>query len=401
MENFESSVKTHIVFGRNAENEVGSLIKQCGGRRVLLVFGMRSALQHGLIDRVRLSMDRAGIDYEDLGDIGSSPHLERVMEGVSACREQRLDFILAVGANPVVDAAKSIAAGFYCRDDADIWELFLKGQNVPRALPVGVIMTKNGAGSEIAGIASLCGRPDSKGRWLKLYSRSPWFQPAFAVLNPELSESLSLEQTATGIVSICSCVLSIYMGGAPATPLNDSLAEAVLRTVCDVGYRLRSNPADYDLRANLMWAGTLSHSLMLSGGSSADPTLQVLEQCLSGFYRTSSGRTLAVILPAWMEFLLNKRAPRWAQLASNVFSLPVAFHDLEATARHTLDSFRAFFNGFGLPCNLNDLGGSAADIPEILDVLEHYIRDAGPEDFDAADRHNAEAILSLAACYRK
>ena len=399
MERFEVCQVTRLVFGRSAEGEIGSLIKSCGGRRVLLVYGTRSASISGLSRRILMSLDRAGIDHAELGGVDAVARIALVREGIALCRERRLDFIVGLGGQAVADTAKAVAAGFHAADD-QLWELFTGQTRIIRALPLGLIMTMNGQGGEIGDSCTLCG--ESGGCRLCLQAVAPCLQPAFAVLNPELTMTLSLEQTASAITGICTSLLAAYLGPEGGMRLDDALAEGLLRSVYDAAHVLCEDPHDYAARSDLMWAGTLCHSGFMHAGCRRDTTVELLSRCLSSFYDVSLGRVMAVILPAWLEFVQVRWQLRLAQLGANALGCMLNFRDPGATAAQALQRLRGLFNAMGLPASLLELGGEAADIPELLEHLQLYpVADPAHAGLDISRSLHVEAILYTAVCYRR
>lgn len=399
MERFEVCQATRLVFGRSTESEIGSLIKSCGGRRVLLVYGTRSASISGLSGRILMSLDRAGIDHAELGGVDSAARIARVREGIALCRELRLDFIVGLGGQAVADTAKAVAAGFHAADD-QLWELFTGQTRIIRALPLGLIMTMNGQGGEIGDGCTLCGESAEGG--LRLQAVAPCLRPAFAILNPELTTTLSLEQTASGMAGICARLLASYLSPEGGMRLDDALAEGLLRSVCEAAHVLCEDPHDYAARSDLMWAGTLCHSGFMHAGRRRDTTAELLSHCLASFYDVSLGRAMAVVLPAWLEFVQVRWQPRLAQLGANALGCMLNFRDPGVTAAQALQRLRGLFNAMGLPGSLQELGGEAADIPALLEHLLLYPV-AGPAcaGLDISRSLHVEAILYTAACYRR
>ena len=146
MENFEFYVPTKVVFGRGTQSRVGELVKEFGGARVLIHFGGGSAIRSGLLKEVEESLDKSGIKYVELGGVVPNPLLSKVREGISLCRKEKLDFILAVGGGSVIDSSKAIAYGL--ANDCDVWDLYCGKCKARGAAPVGAVLTIAAAGSE-------------------------------------------------------------------------------------------------------------------------------------------------------------------------------------------------------------------------------------------------------------
>ena len=140
---------TKVIFGKDTEQQVGSLVQACGGKRVLIHYGGSSAIKSGLIDRVKASLDAAGIFHVELGGVVPNPHLSKVREGIKLAQENSIDFLLAVGGGSVIDSSKAIAYAL-ADPENDVWELFLRKRSAVGCLPVGCVLTIAAAGSEMS-----------------------------------------------------------------------------------------------------------------------------------------------------------------------------------------------------------------------------------------------------------
>ena len=205
MEDFSYRLPTHFVFGRGCEREAGRLAAHYGGTKALVLFGGGSVERSGLLSRVLDSLDRALLDHVELKGVKPNPLLSTVYEGISLVRDERVDFILALGGGSVIDTAKAIAAG--ARYSGDVWDFYGGDRTPDRALPVGCVLTIAASGSEAS--------PDSvitqDGSMLKRETSSSVLLPTFSILNPELTETLPAYQTACGITDMYSHLLERYV----------------------------------------------------------------------------------------------------------------------------------------------------------------------------------------------
>ena len=394
MNNFEFNRRTRLEFGRNKENEVGQLIKYSSGRRVLIVMGQQSAQKTGLIEKIKRSLDRSGLEFKELTGVRANPLIDKARLGVKICRDHSIDFVLALGGGSVIDTAKAIAAGVFY--EGDVWDIFTKRRNLYRALPVGVVLTNPGSGSECSANAVLSEL--HQGVRHKIDASYECFVPVFAILNPELTFSLDRRLTALGCADMLSHVLECYFTNTSGVDLTDRLAEGLLQSIIKQSVELVRDPSSYDARANLMWAGTMAHNDFLGVGREQDWASHKLEYQLSALYDTPHGAGLAVILPAWMTFVTHHNVMRMAQFSTRVMGVPLNFQDPLSTAKRGIAKLRSFFSTLGLPQNFAELGANPADIERMLDNLP-YDTDGTLGAYVKLNRSACEAIYYLAATY--
>ncbi|MBQ9542983.1 iron-containing alcohol dehydrogenase [Ruminococcus sp.] len=362
MNDFNFYSPTEFVFGRGRECETGRYIKKYGGSRVLIHFGGGSAVKSGLLDKVKKSLEEEGVAYFELGGVKPNPRDTLVYEGIELCRREGIDFILAVGGGSVIDSAKGIAAGVVY--EGDFWDFYC-GKKVGKALPVGVVVTISAAGSEGSG-DSVITKEDGM---LKRATGSDALRPRFSVLDPELTMTLPAYQTACGAADIMAHVFERYFTNTKEVEITDRLCEAVLMTMLRETPRVIADPKNYDARANIMWAGMVAHNNIVGVGREQDWNSHGLEHELSGLYDCAHGAGLAVIMPAWMEFVCKHDVMRFCQMATRVFGVDMDFTDPEKTAREGIRRFRTFLHSIGMPINFAELGAKEEDIPVLVEKL--------------------------------
>lgn len=363
MENFTFCSPTEFVFGRDSESECGRYVRKFGGSRVLLVYGGGSAVRSGLIGRIRASLETEKIALFELGGIQPNPLDTPVYEGISLCRAQGIDFLLAVGGGSVIDTAKAIAAGVPY--DGDFWDFYSGKAQIAAALPVGTVLTIAAAGSEGSG-DSVITKTDGM---LKRGTGSPLLRARFSILNPALTQTLPAYQTACGATDIMAHVFERYFTNTPEVEITDRLCEAVLLTMVKETPRAVADPDNYDARANIMWAGMVAHNNIVGVGRQQDWNSHALEHELSALYDVAHGAGLAVIMPAWMEHVCAHNPMRFAQMATRVFGCQMNFADPMQTARAGIRAFRRFLHSIGMPVNFAELGAKEADIPLLVEKL--------------------------------
>ena len=363
MDNFNFYSPTEFVFGKDRENECGELVKKFGGTKVLIHYGGGSAVRSGLIDRVKASLDAAGITHVELGGVKPNPHDSLVYKGIEIVRENGIDFILAVGGGSTIDSSKAIAMGALY--EGDFWDFYEGKATAAAALPIGVVQTIAAAGSEGSG-DSVVTKEDGM---LKRGASSEHIRPKFAVQNPALLCTLPAYQTACGITDIMAHVFERYFTNTLEVEITDRLCEAVLLTMVKEGPRAIADPANYQVRANIMWAGTVAHNGVVGCGRSQDWNSHAIEHELSALYDCAHGAGLAVIMPAWMEYVVDHNVMRFAQMATRVFGCQMNFENPKATALEGIKAFRKFLHSIGMPINFAELGAKEEDIPTLVEKL--------------------------------
>ena len=388
MQNFQFHSPTEFVFGKGTENEAGFYVKKHGGSKVLLHYGGGSAVRSGLLSRVKASLENAGIACIELGGVQPNPRDTLVYKGITLCREEQVDFILAVGGGSVIDSAKAIAMGVPY--DGDFWD-FYSGKSPEAALPVATVLTIAAAGSEGSG-DSVITKEDGG---LKRGAGSDLIRPKFSIMNPELTCTLPPYQTACGATDIMAHVFERYFTNTTEVEITDRLCEAVLLTMIKETPRVIADPANYDARANIMWAGTVAHTNIVGVGREQDWNSHGIEHELSALYDCAHGAGLAVIMPAWMEFVYKHNPLRFAQAAVRVWGCQMDFEQPENTAREGIARFRRFLRSIGMPLTFDELGAKVEDIPALVEKFG--IGDGRTGGFVKLSAEDIAAIYRIAA----
>ena len=294
MENFNYYTPTRVVFGRGTENQTGELVKQQGCRKVLVHYGGNSAKKSGLLDRIFRSLEEAGIDYVSLGGVVPNPRLSLVYEGIELCKKKQVDFILAVGGGSVIDSAKAI--GYGMANEGDVWDFYEGKRQATACMPIGAVLTISAAGSEMSNSSVIT----NENGWLKRGYNTDYCRPKFAVMNPELTMTLPKYQTASGCVDIMMHTMERYFNQSDNMELTDGFSEHLIRTVMKNAKILMEHPDDYNARAEVMWAGSLSHNgLMGCGTDGGDWASHQLEHELGGMFDVAHGAGLAAVWSSW------------------------------------------------------------------------------------------------------
>lgn len=360
MENFTFYSPTYFVFGKEKEVETGHYVKRFGGSKVLIHYGGGSVQRSGLLDRVKDSLEQEGLEYVELGGVTPNPRSGLVYEGIELCRNEGVDFILAVGGGSTIDSAKAIAAGAVYQ--GDFWD-FYQGKTVDRALPVGTILTIAAAGSE--------GSPDSvitkEEGLFKRGATGEGLRPAFSILNPELTQTLPAYQTGCGATDIMAHVFERYFTNTTDVEITDRLCEAVLLTMVKEVPKVIADPNDYEARANVMWAGMVAHNNTCGVGRDQDWASHCIEHELSTVYDCAHGAGLAVVFPAWMRYNVEHNTMRFAQIAVRLWGCQMDFANPMNTALAGIEAFKNFLTSIGMPISFEQLGAKEEDIPEMAE----------------------------------
>jgi alcohol dehydrogenase YqhD (iron-dependent ADH family) len=348
MQNFEYFSPTKILFGKGTESQAGN--ETAGfGRKILFHYGCGSIKRSGLYNRIVKSLKSEGLEFIELGGVKPNPRLNLVEEGISICRQEEINFILAVGGGSVIDSAKAIGIGVPYK--GNVWDSY-SGKALPEtSVPTGVVVTIAAAGSETSKSSVIT---NEKG-WYKRGLNSDITRPKFAILNPELTYTLPSYLTACGAADIMAHVMERYFTNEMHVDLTDRLCEGTLKSVVKNARLAIRQPEDYNARAEIMWAAAIAHSDFLGVGRLGDWASHRIEHELSGMYDVAHGAGLAVIFPAWMKYVYKHDISRFSQFAVRVFDIEYDLKSPEKTALEGIKSLEYFYREIGLPTRLNEL----------------------------------------------
>ena len=366
MKNFNYYAPTQVAFGRNTESQVAELVKKHVGSKVLIHYGGQSAIRSGLLAKVEQILTEAGIAYVKLGGVKPNPRLSLVRKGIELCKEENVDFLLAVGGGSVIDSCKAISSGrFY---QGDVWTLYEHKDHATQYLPIGCILTIPAAGSEMSNGSVITN--DEVESWLKKDYCVDEFRCKFAIMNPELTFTLPAWQTACGITDMMMHTMERYFSKDDDMETTDAIAEAVLRTCMKEGPLALANPTDYTCRANIMWAGTLAHNDLTGCGTTGDWATHNIEHELSGLFDVSHGAGLAAVWGSWARYTRNENLPRFARFAHNVMGIDTTnMSDMEASETG-IKAMEQFFRSIGMPTDIHTLVGKDITDAEIEEMAQ-------------------------------
>ncbi len=369
MKDFVYYAPTEVVFGKQSEECVATMIEKYGGHKVLVHYGGQSAVKSGLIDKTCKLLEEKGLPYELLGGVVPNPRLSKVREGIALCRAKDIDFILAVGGGSVIDSAKCIAYGVCL--DGDVWDLYLGKAEPKTMLPVASVLTIPAAGSEMSE-ASVITNEDGD---VKLGYSNDMSRPKFAIMNPRRTFTLPPYQTAAGVTDMMMHTMERYFTKDDDMDLTTDLAEAVLRRMKTAVFAVLKNPEDYRNRAQIMWGGSVAHWGLTGCGVADDWATHQLEHELSGMFDVTHGAGLAAIWPSWARYVMHENLSRFVRFAVNVMDVPNDFTDPEGTAQKGIEAMERFYHAIGMPINIKELIGRDITDDEIKEMTRKCSRD--------------------------
>ena len=363
MENFEFFIPTRVIFGKETHLQVGKIVKEYGFHRVLVHFGGASAKKTGLLDAVLDALKAEGIGCVTLGGVQANPTLSMVRQGIELCLKEHVDFVLAVGGGSVIDSAKCIADGAG-NPGVDVWSYF-RHEAVPQtALPVGTILTLSASGSEMSASCVITNEENG----FKRGFNSATHRPLFSICNPELTYSVSRYQTGCGTVDITMHTLERYFTRTRDTMLTDRIAEGILKSTIEAGRIADREPDNYEARATLMWAGSLSHNGLTSAGRSFLMQVHQMEHELSGMYpQIAHGAGLSALWPSWARYVCSHDVSRFARYGVNVWNIDMDFENPMNTALAGIQATEDFYKSLGMPVTLKELGVERDRIEEMAE----------------------------------
>jgi len=391
LKDFNFYSPTRVVFGKDAENKIGELVAANGATKVLVHYGGGSAERSGLLAVVREQLKNAGIPFVELGGVVPNPLLSKVYEGIELCRKENVDFVLAVGGGSVIDSSKAI--GYGVTYDGDVWD-FWSGKTPVKCLPIGVVLTIPAAGSEMS---SSCVITKDEGL-LKRGVNSDVCRCRFAVMNPERTYTLPTYQTAAGATDIMMHTMERYFSKYTDMTLTDALSEALLKTVMDAAITVLENPKDYRSRAQIMWAGSLSHNDLMECGTEKDFATHKLEHELSALFGVTHGAGLAALWPSWARYVMKKHPERFVQFAVNVMGVENDFYHPDETAEKGIRALEDFYRKIGMPTNIHELLGREVSDDEIATLVDKCSRGGSMKigAFEVLDANDMLKIYNMA-----
>lgn len=387
MKDFMYYSPTKIYFGKY-EEEVGKIIKEYGYKKVLFHYGQSSIFKSGLYQKVITSLKNSQIEFFELGGVEPNPKIDLVKQGVKFAKDNQIDFVLAVGGGSVIDSAKSIACG--AKVDFDPW-LFSTHEKTPKeCLPIGVILTISAAGSELSNSCVIT-NPELN---IKNGFNTDLFRPVFAIMNPELTYTVSKYQTACGIVDIMMHTMERYFVDDEPLSFTDEIVIGLLKSVVKAGKKVMQDPFDKEARATLMIASSFSHNGLTGMASTMYFTVHKLEHVLSGKYDyVSHGAGLAVIFPAWAKWVSGNLKSKFSTFAKEV--MEIEEDNIDLRVQKGINALKGFYQEIGMPTTFKELGLNEEQVMELASLATTNDTKTIPG-FIPLDKNKIIEILKLA-----
>ncbi|WP_414044661.1 iron-containing alcohol dehydrogenase [Macrococcus equi] len=364
MNDFTFQNPTTLVFGKTSTDQLPQMIEKfTEGKNILLTYGGGSIKKSDLYDRVIKLLD--GYNIYELAGIEPNPRLSTVKKGVQIVKENKIDFILAVGGGSVIDGTKLIAAA--STTDVDPWDIVTRKASVERAIPFGTILTISATGSEMNSGSVITNWETNE----KLGWGSPHVYPKFSLLNPELLFTLPQNQTANGIIDSMSHLLEQYFNEATNTEIGDAMISGVMKAIMKAGPIAMEQPENYEARETTMLGATVALNGYLRLGYVGDWATHNLEHAVSAVYDIPHGVGLAIIFPEWMRYVSKKKPERFVKFAEDVFGIDDDTSD-EDKINDAIDAISDFWSSLGAPTKLSQVGGKEEDLEVFADKTLIY-----------------------------
>lgn len=363
MYNFQYYTPTKVLFGKGTEARIGELIKQQNIKKVLIHYGMGSVVRSGLLDKVKNALDAENIPWVELGGAVPNPRLSLVYQGIELAKKEGVDFILAVGGGSAIDSAKAI--GYGVANEGDVWDFYDRKRQAVGCVPIGVVLTMAATGSEMSN-SSVITKEEG---WIKRGYSSDFGRPVFAIMNPELTMTLPDYQTACGCTDILMHTMERYFVSGGTMEITDTIAETLMRTVIKNSLILEKEPDNYDARAEIMWAGSLSHNgLTGCGASGVDFATHGLEHELGGLFDVAHGAGLAALWGSWARYVYKECLNRFYRFAVEVMGVKEE-GTKEEIALKGIEAVEEFFQQIHMPISMTELGIQPTE--EELKLMAH------------------------------
>lgn len=381
MLNFEYFTPTKVFFGRSSDERIGKVLREYGYRKILLHYGTDRVVKTGLLGKIEKSLADEGLDYVKLGGVEPNPRIDLIREGIEYARREAVDFILAIGGGSVIDSAKGIGMGL--ANGMDPWDMVFKQIKPTKSFPVGAVLTIASAGSEMSSSHVVTNTENN----LKRSINDDLLRPVVAFMNPEHTFTVSKFQTGCGIVDTLMHTMERYFtveeDKSSATDTNkidfeddfdltDRIAEGLMVAVKNAGLVAINEPDNYEARATLMWASSLSHNGLTGCGKSVLFPVHKLEHDFSGLFDVAHAAGLSVLFPAWAKFMYHHDMQKFCRYANRVWGIEMDYEHPERTALKGIEAMTQYFRTIGMPTTMKELGIKPSDYERLVDMTTDY-----------------------------
>lgn len=381
MENFSFYNPVKILFGKGQIANMAAEIPT--NARILMTYGGGSIKANGVYEQVKAAL--AGRTVFEFGGIEPNPHLETLLLAVEMVRAEKLDFLLAVGGGSVLDGTKFIAAAVPF--EGDPWDILALSAPVKTALPIGTVLTLPATGSEMNGGSVVT-------KWKtreKLYFVNSLVLPRFSVLDPQATFSLPPRQVSNGIIDAFTHTVEQYLTYPVNAPLQDRMAESILKTLIEEGPKTLSDLHDYDARANVMWCATMALNGLIGVGVPQDWATHNIGHELTALHGIDHAQTLAVVLPSVLTVQRESKRAKLLQYAERVWGVTAGTDESRIIA--AIDKTRNFFESVGVPTHLSAHGVGE----EVIDIVVNRLVRRGSLALGERQDIDADAVSKILA----
>ena len=364
MNNFIFENSTKVYFGKGCVKEYLACLTEKYGERVMLCYGGGSIKKNGIYEEVTEKLKSAGKKVFEFSGIMANPTYGKVLEGAKFAKENEIDVILGVGGGSVMDCCKAISLA--ARYDGDVWADFWARPGIIdfKPLPLGVIVTVAGTGSECNGGAVITNE-DLKVKTGRDY---PQCNPKFALLDPEYTYSVPEFQMVSGGFDTLSHIMEIYFSEPDEDNVSDDIAEALMKNVIRNLRAAVAGPKDYTARSNLMWDATMAENRIIKLGKKTDFECHQMEHQLGAYTDCNHGAGLAVLHPVYYRHIYRSGIAKFKKFAVNVWGIPADGKSDEEIAGAGVEALADFIKETGMPATLQELGiDETVDLKEIAD----------------------------------
>lgn len=361
MQNFDFQNPTRILFGKGRIADLDKVVPR--EARLLILYGGGSIKSNGVFDEVKAALGERSV--REFAGIEPNPSFETMMRAVDLVKQERIDYLLAVGGGSVIDGTKFVAAAaVFPGDAAAILDKY--GRNIAAALPFGTVLTLPATGSEMnnGGVVT------RKAIQNKSPFHSPLLFPQFSILDPEKTFTLPIRQVGNGVVDAFVHVMEQYLTFPADAPLQDRFAEGLLLTLIEEGPKALEEPENYDVRANIMWCATLALNGLIGAGVPQDWATHMIGHELTALYNLDHAQTLAIVLPAMLQVRKNDKRAKLLQYAERIWHLNGGDEDMRIDA--AIARTREFFEHMNVKTRLTDYELGASVVPDVLKQLESH-----------------------------
>lgn len=355
MNNFEFHNPTKIIFGKD---QIANMRKEIPkNARVLMLYGGGSIKKNGVYDQVKEALKP--FDTFEFEGIPANPEYEILLKAVELIKEEKVDFLLAVGGGSVLDGVKFIAAAAVYKGNSP-WDLLTQQLPIVKGMPFGSVLTLPATGSEM-NMNSVITRKETKE---KLAMHGPALYPQFSVLDPEVIKSIPKNQIANGLADAFTHVLEQYTTYPVNGLLQDRMAESIIQTLIEVTPTILKDPGNYDAASNFMWSCTMALNGLIKLGVPEDWTIHVIGHELTALFDIDHARTLAIVTKSHYLHNIDTKKEKLAQLAERVWYITEG--NTEDKARAAIDKIDAYFQSLGIKTKLSEYTDEYLNTAQII-----------------------------------